>query len=36
MNEVERLAWIVLNALACPLVLPILLSEKEADHEVSE
>lgn len=33
MNDMEQLLLIVLTALACPLVLPALLDEKENDND---
>lgn len=33
MNDIDRLFLIILTALACPLVLPALLDEKEDEHE---
>lgn len=35
MNDMERLFLIVVAALACPLVIPVLLDNKEDKHEVS-
>lgn len=31
MNDMERLFLIVVTALACPLVLPVLMGDKEGD-----
>lgn len=36
MNDIEQILQFVLTALACPLVLPVLMDWKEDDHEVSE
>ena len=36
MNDMERLFLIVVATLACPLVIPVLLGNKEDEHEVSE
>lgn len=33
MNDIDRLLLTVLTALACPLALPVLLDEKEDEHE---
>lgn len=33
MNDIDRLFLIILIALACPLVLPVIVEAKEAEHE---
>ena len=33
MNDIERLLLVVVTALACPLVFPVLMGDKEDEHD---